>query len=82
MKLTIEQTTELKSLIRSVTEKDTLGCDGCFDLMSEYAEAMRSGKQLGSAMLAVKAHIEQCRCCRYEYEALLTALEELETNSQ
>ena len=63
MKLTIEQTTELKSLIRSVTEKDTLGCDGCFDIMSEYSEAMRSGKQLGSAMFSVKAHIEKLRCC-------------------
>ena len=79
MKLTSEQTNELKSLIQSVTEQDTLGCDGCFDLISEYADAIRSGEKLGPAMMAVKAHVEQCRCCRYEYEALLIALEEVAT---
>jgi hypothetical protein len=79
MKLTPAQTIELTSLIRTVTEQDMLGCDGCFDLISEYAEVMRSGEKLGPAMIAVKAHIEQCRCCRYEYEALLIALEEVAT---
>lgn len=77
MKLTTDQTYELSKLIQSVTDKDSLGCDGCSELMGEYADAMRSGIELGSALLAVNAHIEQCRCCKYEYRMLLIALEEV-----
>ena len=81
MKLNEGQFAMLGSLIVEVNERDQLGCDGCFELMAELADAMIAGGQIDPMLDAVREHLLQCRCCRYEYEALLVALREIETVS-
>lgn len=36
------------------------------------------GRELSEGMMVVQRHLEQCPCCKGEYEALLDALRELE----
>lgn len=81
MRLNDEQFALLGSLIAQADERDKLGCDGCFELMAQFAEVMMAGDELDPTLQAVQAHLEQCRCCRYEYEALLVALQEIATVS-
>lgn len=80
MRLNEQQVTMLGSLVAEVDERDKLGCDGCFELMAQFAEAMMAGEELSPVLEAVQAHLQQCRCCRYEYEALLVALREIGSN--
>jgi hypothetical protein len=77
MKITKQHLESLGSLIRDVDERNTLGCDGCFELLSQYADAMLEGIELDDAMQAVQIHLSECPCCRYEYEALQAALAEV-----
>jgi predicted anti-sigma-YlaC factor YlaD len=79
MKITKQHLDTLGSLIRDVDERNTLGCDGCFELMSQYADVMLDGIDLDDAMQAVQIHLSECPCCRYEYEALQAALAEVAT---
>lgn len=78
MRLNEQQFALLGSLVAEVDERDKLGCEGCFELMAQFADTMMSGGELDATLEAVQAHIQQCRCCRYEYEALLEALREIQ----
>ncbi len=77
MRLNSEQFAVLGSLVAQVDERDKLGCDGCSELMAQFADTMLAGAELDPTLAAVQAHLKQCRCCRYEYEALLVALREI-----
>ena len=79
MRLNEQQFTVLASLIAAADERDKLGCDGCFELMAQFADTMMAGDELTPNLEAVQAHLQQCRCCRFEYEALLIALREIAT---
>ncbi len=58
---------------------DTLDCDGCFEMISEFAEAEIRGDELSVGLKSVQLHLSQCPCCAYEYEALLEAIRDAET---
>ncbi len=73
MAISYTQVQELLSAI-SLVVPDQLDCDGCFELMAEFAESERRGDQLSDALEAVVVHLKQCPCCAYEYEALLEAV--------
>lgn len=77
-KLSKEQIQILLGLI-STTESDKVNCDECFGQIGEYAEMALEGRELSEGMQAIQRHLEQCPCCKGEYEALLDALRELET---
>ena len=79
MKLNQQKLAVLGTLIAHVDERDQLGCDGCVELMAQFADVMMARGELDSTLEAVRSHLEQCRCCRYEYEALLIALREIES---
>lgn len=79
MKLTKQHLNSLAALIRDVDERNTLGCDGCYELMGQYADAILEGIELDAAMQAVQIHLMECPCCRHEYEALQEALAEVAT---
>jgi len=76
--LSKEQIQTLVSLIVT-TEPDQISCDGCFGQIGEYAEIALEGRELPEGMKVIQRHLEQCPCCKGEYEALLDALSELET---
>ena len=76
MRLTPKQLTELISMATSV-KGEALGCDGCFALMDQLAQAELEGCAIPDALQIVQAHVTQCKCCRDEYDSLLTALREV-----
>ncbi len=73
MKLDLNQLNDLIKLV--VTAKaDSIGCDGCFELMDQLAQAELDGYPFPEYLTAVREHLKLCKCCRDEYAALLTAL--------
>lgn len=77
MKLSYQQVNHLIEL-SFATVDDTLGCDGCLELMDQFAQAELDDRLMSDAMEAVRIHLEQCKCCKDEYEALMIALREVQ----
>jgi len=73
-KLSKEQIQILVGLI-STTEPDEMNCDDCFGRIGEFAELAMEGRELSEGMQVIQRHLEQCPCCKGEYEALLTELQ-------
>ncbi len=46
--------------------------------MDQFAQAELDGTSIPQALECVRTHIEQCKCCRDEYEALMIALREVQ----
>jgi len=69
----------LKRMVRNVltTRPDEIGCDECFEQLDRFVEMKLAGKNAAEAMPLVQDHLERCRDCREEFEALLTALQAL-----
>ncbi len=77
MQLTYSQVINLIELALA-TKEDSLGCDGCLELMDQFAQAELDGIAIPKALDGVRVHIEQCKCCKDEYEALMIALREVQ----
>lgn len=60
------------------TQPDEIGCKECFEELDRYAELVRDGEPVEELMPHVEDHLERCADCREEYEALLTAIREIE----
>lgn len=69
----------LKKIFRAVinTRGDEIGCDECFEKLDRFIELELKGKSPEEAMPLVKDHLDRCRDCHQEYEALLEALQNL-----
>lgn len=80
MVLSNEQINNLLGLVSSV-ESDGLDCDGCFGQIAEFAEIHLSAQQVPEAMKAVERHLQQCVCCKDEFNALLEGLKAIESDS-
>jgi hypothetical protein len=67
----------LKQLINEVitTRPDEISCRQCFDHLDHFAEITLVGVNASEAMPLVQDHLEHCRECQQEFEALLLALE-------
>ncbi len=50
------------------------GCELCFEILDQYAEAVLRGKDVTSLFPGVIAHLQQCDACREDTEGLLAAL--------
>jgi len=70
----------LKKMIKmlAATRPDEIGCDECFEQLSEFAERKLAGKSPEKALPLVQDHLMKCKDCREEYEALLDALREIQ----
>lgn len=79
MKLDANQIAELIQLTATARSEDTIGCNGCFELMDQFAQAELEDRDVPEALEVVRVHLEQCKCCRDEYDALLTALREIDS---
>ncbi|MCG8652837.1 MAG: hypothetical protein MI861_23560 [Pirellulales bacterium] len=77
MSLSKQQIDRLLSLIASA-QPDQGGCDSCFEHLAEFAELELQGRPIPEALLAIEVHLQQCPCCRLEYDALLAGLRALE----
>jgi hypothetical protein len=60
------------------TQDEEISCHECFDQVSRFVELEISSQNAAAQMPQVKQHLDQCRACRDEYEALrdLRLLEE------
>ena len=66
----------LKQIIQEVvtTRPDEISCGQCFDHLDHFAEITLVGVNAAEAMPLVQDHLEHCRECKQEFEALLEAL--------
>ena len=72
-----EKSQLVKQLIGQLsrTREDELPCDEMFDMLDVYAEAKARGEDPSEYLPLVKHHLEMCRDCLEEYEALIAILE-------
>ena len=70
----------LKKMLRAVigTKDEEIGCDDCFEKLDNFIEMKLAGKSPEQAMPLVQDHLQRCKDCRQEYEALIEALQNLE----
>jgi hypothetical protein len=72
-------TTWLKNIYE--TRENEISCSECFDLVSRFVELELAGENAAGKMPELRHHLNQCRACRDEYEALRD-LRRLEENSE
>lgn len=67
----------LKRIIRAVamTRDEEIGCDDCFAELDRFVEIELAGRSPAEALPLVSAHLERCKSCREEYEALRDILQ-------
>ena len=58
-----------------ITHEEELSCDEVFALVDEYAEANQRGEDVASLKPLIRHHLDMCRECDEEYQALLRVLE-------
>jgi len=73
MSLSKEQISTLLSLVASATE-DQISCDGCFEHVAQFVETELAGAPLDDTMKLIKNHMQNCPCCKDEYNALVEAM--------
>ena len=78
MSLSIDQINNLLAMVGSI-ESDELDCDGCFGRIAEFADFHLSQQEVPDAMKAVETHLQQCLCCKDEFNALLKGLQAIES---
>jgi hypothetical protein len=71
----------LKQLVRAVmgTHDDEIDCGECFEQLDRFVEMALAGKDVSHAMPLTHDHLQRCPDCREEFEALLKALQALES---
>ena len=69
----------LKRIVRGIvtSHPDEIGCDECFEQLDRFVEMTLTGKNAAEAMPLVQDHLDRCRDCREEFEALLEAVRAL-----
>lgn len=70
----------IKQAVRKIltTRPDEIGCDECLARLDRFVEMELEGKNASEAMPLVQDHLERCRDCHEEFEALLRALRHLD----
>jgi hypothetical protein len=62
------------------TYDEELTCDEVFALVDEYAEASQRGEDVAGLKPLIRRHLDMCRECDEEYQALLHVLEGTESD--
>ena len=52
------------------TDEIEIGCDEVFELLDQYVELEARGENVSDLLPLVKRHLDRCRDCHEEYEAL------------
>ena len=77
MTLSKDQIANLLGMVAS-SDSDELDCEGCFGQIAEFADLHLQSKEIPDAMKEVRKHLEQCLCCKDEFDALLKGLKAIE----
>ena len=51
------------------------GCEACFEVLDQYAEALRRGEDVARLFPGVADHLAGCEACREDTDGLLAALQ-------
>lgn len=72
-----ENRARLHSLIQMVdrTEENELSCDEVFALLDQYVELVVEDRQAANLLPLVQEHLDRCRDCHEEFEALIRVIE-------
>ena len=64
-------------LLRMVenTDEVEIGCDEVFEMLDQYVELEARGEDVTDLLPMLKRHLDRCRDCREEYEALARVFE-------
>ncbi|EMI46859.1 hypothetical protein [Rhodopirellula sp. SWK7] len=81
MSLSKKQISTLLGLIGS-TEPDATDCDGCYSHLAEFAELELAGSEVPEAFEAIQRHLEQCPCCKNEFDVLIEGLKALQSEEE
>lgn len=65
---------DIMKIIFSTRDED-ITCAECFDHIDEYVDMLRAGQEPEAVLPQVKSHLDQCSCCKHEFNALITILE-------
>ena len=65
---------ELLHMVENTDEVE-IGCDEVYELLDQYVEMEQRGEDVTSLLPLVERHLEKCRDCREEYEALKQVIE-------
>ena len=67
---------QARRLARAIatTRPDEIGCRACFDQLGRFVDLTLAGQGAAAALPLVQDHLDRCRDCRQESEALLLAL--------
>jgi hypothetical protein len=71
---------QLRNLVRLITttRPHEIGCEECLEEVDRFVEMELAGLDAAGAMPLVQDHLDKCRNCREEFEALLRALRAVE----
>ncbi|HEX3235241.1 MAG TPA: hypothetical protein VHR41_13655 [Gemmatimonadales bacterium] len=58
------------------------GCDGAFEQLDQYCEAVRRGEDVADRFTPFLTHIANCAACREDTEGMLAALDRLERSEE
>ena len=57
------------------TEAGELSCDEAFELLDQYVDLVVQKENAAELLPLVKKHLDRCRDCHEEYEALVRVIE-------
>ena len=66
---------KIMRMIFSARDREEIGCDECYEYVDQYVDMIRTGQDASKVLPQVKEHLDQCRCCELEFNALITVLE-------
>ena len=69
-----EDKTERLLRVIMTTDEDEADCDECFEELDRFVEMVQAGEDPAAMLPRIEAHLNHCRCCHEEYEALLAVL--------
>ena len=74
MKIQPETLAKILQALNSTHEVE-IGCEDCFEEIDQFVEMLQGGQDPEQVMPLVKHHLDVCKCCHEEFDALVVALE-------
>jgi hypothetical protein len=68
---------KIEAMVKAImnTVDNEIGCADCFSVLDQFIDLKSQGKNASEIMPLVQDHLERCRDCHEEYDAILQALD-------
>lgn len=69
--------TKIENMVKAImnTVDNEIGCEDCFSVLDKFIDLRAQGKNAAEIMPLVQGHLERCKDCHEEYDAILQALD-------